>query len=798
MLALLLAFPPQVALSKTPPSGSNTYYLSNRAPLRPSSFQKLPIGAITPGGWIELQVRLQADGYAGHLTEISRFLDKKNNAWLSPQGEGTHNWEEVPYWLRGYGDLGWVLHDPAIKKEAMIWLDAILSSQREDGYFGPRANLKASNGKPDVWPNMLALNALQSLYEATGDKRVIPFMTRYFRWQMDLPDGDLLTGYWEGVRAADNMGSIIWLYNITGDKFLLDLAEKFHKRSAPWSKGVANRHGVNFAQGFREPTAIGVIRNDPTLIAQSDKNYRTFRGEFGQVPGGMYGADENARKGKTDPRQAAETCAMVEMMWSSEWLLAQTGDPAWAERCEDIAFNSLPASQTADMKALRYLTSPNMPLADSRNKAPGFDNGGKMASYDPTDYRCCQHNTLFGWPYYAEHLWMATNGNGLAPLFYGPCDVTATVGSGATAHIAETTQYPFGENVAFKFSMSKADKFPVVLRIPTWCPKPAIFLNDQPMPLTGVGGYATINRTWKTGDVLELRLPMKVVTKTWAAQKGAVSVERGPLTYSLLIKEDYERSGGSAKWPGYEVKPASDWNFGLDLDGKFTVVKRPYRKAGQPFTIDGVPIQIQAKGRKIPEWQLDYQGLVSPLEQSPAKTVSPVETITLIPMGAARLRVTAFPTVSPKGTTWTVPKKANPIIPAKSSHVSFFDSTDALSDGFLPKASNDQEVPRFTFWDHKGTAEWVEYDFPAEKTFSQVQVYWFDDRGTGGCRVPESWKVQYLVGSEWKDAVPRGSYGVERNAMNTVDIEPIKAKSFRLAIKLQDKFSGGILEWVLR
>ena len=80
------------------------------------------------------------------------------------------------------------------------------------------------------------------------------------------------------------------------------------------------------------------------------------------------------------------------------------------------------------MKALRYLTSPNMPQADAGNKSPGLENGGKMISFDPTDYRCCQHNTALGWPYYAEHLWMATSGNGLAPVLYGPSEVSAVVG----------------------------------------------------------------------------------------------------------------------------------------------------------------------------------------------------------------------------------------------------------------------------------------------------------------------------------------------------------------------------------
>ena len=94
-----------------PTVGMNDYYVGNRAPLAPTPFRKLPVGAIKPEGWVLKQLQLQADGFVGHLTEISPWLEKKNNAWLSPTGEGDHGWEEVPYWLKGFGDLGYVLGD---------------------------------------------------------------------------------------------------------------------------------------------------------------------------------------------------------------------------------------------------------------------------------------------------------------------------------------------------------------------------------------------------------------------------------------------------------------------------------------------------------------------------------------------------------------------------------------------------------------------------------------------------------------------------------------------------------------
>jgi len=160
----------------------NSFYVGNREPLLPSPLIKLPIGSIEPQGWLRAQLRLEADGFFGHLTELSRFLIKENNPWLSPEGKGEKFWEEVPYWLKGFGDLAYVLGDQRMIDEAKEWINGVVASQREDGWFGPRANLKSprvhSTGKPDLWPNMPMLNALQSYYEYSSDERVIRLMTK--------------------------------------------------------------------------------------------------------------------------------------------------------------------------------------------------------------------------------------------------------------------------------------------------------------------------------------------------------------------------------------------------------------------------------------------------------------------------------------------------------------------------------------------------------------------------------------------------------------------------------------------
>jgi len=608
--------------------GRNPFYDSNLQPLLPSPLIKLPIGSIHPKGWLRHQLVLMAEGFTGHLPELSPWCQLQGSAWSSPDGEGAYGWEELPYWLKGFGDLGYVLRDDRIITETRRWIEAVLSSQEPDGCFGPRAN-KANR---DLWPNMIMLNVLQSLYEATGDRRVLPFMTRYFQWQSTLPREQLLPDNWEHpliwqkVRGGDNLESIYWLYNRTGERWLLELARRVHERTADWTGGIPSWHGVNICQGFREPAEYYQQSHDVRHLEATERNYETVMGLYGQVPGGMFGADENCRPGYADPRQAAETCSMVESMLSNEMLLKITGNPVYAERCEEIAFNSLPAAMTPEMKGLHYLTAPNMVQLDRESKAPLLQNGGNMLAYDPHSYRCCQHNVSHGWPYYAENLWMATQGNGLAAVLYAASEVEARVGDGTTVRIVEETDYPFGETVEFKLSAPRPVSFPLLLRIPSWCRDARVYVNKhledgQPSPLS----YVVVERTWRDGDTIRLELPMQVRVTTWTRNKNAVSVHRGPLTFSLKIGERWVRYGGTDKWPAYEVYPTTPWNYGLILDAKdpargFEVRRRVGPLPDQPFSVDDAPIELNAKARRIPEWQLERNGLVGALPESPVRS----------------------------------------------------------------------------------------------------------------------------------------------------------------------------------
>jgi hypothetical protein len=785
--------------SPDPPAGTrNQHYASNREPLTESPLVKLPTGSIRPQGWLRRQLELMRDGMIGHLPEVSKWCQIKESAWANPKGEGQYGWEELPYWLKGFVNLGYVLGDERIQREAKAWIEGALSSQEESGYFGPREN----KAKDDVWPNMVMINALQDYQDATGDPRVIPFLLKYFKWELDLPREKLLPGSWQKIRGGDNLASVYWVYNRTGEKWLLDLATKIHERTAPWVDDIQSWHGVNICQSFREPAVFYQQSADPLHLRAAERNYRKVIQRYGQVPGGMFGADENCRPGFSGPRQGAETCSMVEFMFSFEMLLGISGRALFADRCEEVAFNSLPASQTADLKALHYLTAPNLVQCDKENKSPAVENEGCMLAFSPGEqYRCCQHNVSHGWPYFAEHLWMATRGNGLAATLYAPCEVEALVADGVKVKIVETTDYPFDGTVRLKLAAPKSVLFPLALRIPIWCRGPSLSLNGKrinvrPSSLT----YLTLERIWADGDQLQLELPMKVGVRSWPSSQNAISVHRGPLTFSLKIGERWQRCGGTDKWPELELFPTTPWNYGLIVDKRryessFEVVKKEGPLPAQPFDLEAAPVLLKAKAKRIPAWKM-AGGLVGNLQPSPVKSDERVEEITLIPMGCARLRIAAFPVIGDgaRAHEWKEPPRA-----PQASHI--HDNVQALVDGILPKSSKDQEVPRFTWWDHLGTKEWVSITLDKPKKISSAEVYWFDDTGAGRCRAPKSWRLLWKDAAsekdkgEWRPVSNPSVYGVDLDKLNKVTFDPVEASEVRLETELQEGFSGGILEW---
>jgi hypothetical protein len=779
---------------------SGGWYTPNRAGLRPTPFTKLPPGCVTPKGWVRGQLDLQLDGLNGRMYEISDYLVYDNCGWVD---SSKWAWEELPYWLRGFSDLGLVTGDSRVRDLATKWIDGILATQQADGWFGPEAMRTSLDGGPDFWPSMPLVDLLRSHEEATGDERIVAFLSAFFGYMAKQPDA-VFGRSWASFRWGDDIDSLYWLYNRTGNGALLDLVDRIHRNSADYVNSVPTWHNVNLSQGLREPAEYGLLAGDPTYEAATYRLYDTVMNRYGQFSGGGFAADENARSGFYDPRQGFETCGIVELMRTCEMLTRITGDPTWTDRCEELALNMLPAAFDPQQKGTHYITSANSVQLDNTGKSPQFNNGFAMQAYRPGIhiYRCCPHNYGQGWPYYSEEMWLATADNGLCASMYGASEVTAKVGqNGTTIRIAQDTDYPFGETVTLRLAAPVATRFPLWLRIPGWCTQADVRVNGRDIGHghPEAGSYVVVERTWQDRDSVEIRLPMTTTLNRWPGNHDSVSVQRGPLTYSLAIGTRFdEYSGGDSfvtdpNWPHYEVRPTTAWNYGLDINpngalGAFTVTTKAGSVAANPFTPETTPIELSAPVRQVPNWTADDKNVVRHLQPSPSHSSRPAAKATLIPMGAARLRVTSFPVVSanPAGHEWEGPS---------ASHVWQTDLLDAVNDGLEPSNSFDQSMPRLTWWDHLGTTEWVQYDYADAITTSSSSVYWYDDTGHGSCRVPASWQLLYRRGSDWVPVPDPSGYGTQVDRWNTVTFDAVQTTGIRLVAQLQNGVSGGILEW---
>ncbi|OCW93319.1 hypothetical protein A9168_12330 [Macellibacteroides sp. HH-ZS] len=656
--------------------GDNLYsenYLNNRYPLLKKPYIKLPLGSIKPKGWMRQQLEIMRDGMTGNLDVVYEKVMGKRNGWLGGDGDV---WERGPYWIDGLLPLAYILEDKRLIEKLKPWIEWTLASQKADGYFGQdtdRPNepgLQRDNAM-DWWPKMVMLKVMQQYYSATGDQRVIQFLDNYFRYQLkQLPANPLdKWTFWGSQRGGDNLMIVYWLYNITGEKYLLDLGELIHKQTFNWTDIFLNQnhlsrqhslHCVNLAQGFKEPVVYYQQSKDYKHLEAVDKAVSVMRHTIG-LPTGLWAGDELLRFG--NPVYGSELCTAVEMMFSLEEILEVTGNTHWADYLERIAYNVLPTQVTDTYSARQYYQQVNQ-VSVTRNwrdfTTPHDDTD--ILFGELTGYPCCTSNLHQGWPKMVQNLIYATGDNGVAALVYAPCEAKVKVGDGKTLLLREETNYPFDEAIAFHFGFEdkkvKESFFPFRFRVPAWCTQPDFRLNGEKLSLdTQPGEIVSICRNWKTGDVLNVEFPAQVDISYW--YDGGAVVERGPLLYALKMNEKWEKKNIEKEYVAkygnwyFEVTSDSPWNYAFmkknlqkeSLPAGFIVEKKALKDGVYPWNVENAPLQIRTKANRIPSWTL-YRGSAGPIPfntQQGKDYTDTEETIELIPYGCTTLRIAQFP-----------------------------------------------------------------------------------------------------------------------------------------------------------
>lgn len=349
--------------------------------------------------------------------------------------------------------------------------------------------------------------------------------------------------------------------------------------------------------------------------------------------------------------------------------------------------------------------------------------------------------------------------------------------------ITQKTNYPWDGRVLLRVEPEKPGNFEMSLRIPGWAqgqPVPGdlyrymdakaseavVKVNGERVPVALEKGFTSIRREWKAGDTIELELPMPIrrvlAHEKVAANEGRVALERGPVVYCVE---------------------------GADFGGRITQFWFPDDAA---LTPEFKPDHLRGV--------MALNGVVPGSYRNPSGAVEVRPTpFTAIPYYAWENRGAGAMAVWLLRTKEKVRAMPAPSLASSStvsaSYCNQTDSLEALNDRELPGSSRDQGIPRFTWWNHRGGREWIQYEFPAATTVSRVKLYWFDDGG--GCGVPASWRLLYKDGTGFKPVEQASAYPTQRDQFNEVSFTPVNTSALRIEASLQPGKSGGVLEWVV-
>lgn len=638
-------------------AGSN--YPRAAKPIVAPAFTPLPPGAVEPKGWLRDWAESAANGITGHLDEYHPvFADAwKGVAVNAPNAEadGT-GWplEQSSYWLDGLVRLGYVLHDEKLIQKARARLDLIVDGVNRGGssFIYWKTNQPAAFNS---WAHSQMGRALVAYYEATGERRILDALQKAYR-NYPVPMGSLDL-VWINVSGLCNLDALLETYSFTGDKRLLERAASAMQQAdvqATVTNWDQNRfttcHAVCANELIRLPSLFYPWSGDPKYLEAAKNAYQWLGREHLQPYGVSSGEEMLSGIGAF---HLTETCNVTANLWSRLWMFRITGERSWGDDIELAFFNAAPAPIARDFQTMCYYQSPNRLQPESLPNSPG-PGYLKFTRLGQPGVLCCVGAANRILPSYIMHMWMATDDGGLAATLYGPCRVNALAGKHVPVTLDCETSYPFQDNLSLQVTPSQPTTFPLYFRVPAWCQEPQIAVNGQAVAnATDARGFVRIERTWTRGDTVTLKFPMTVQMvrgyeteypqaqrKYFGYKPDSVfekrrlpyeSIRLGPLLFALPIPD----------LDANTVATNADWQFALD---------NVSASKGQDVTIERNPMPVKWNWPlaapivlKVPAQRFDWHPTDD--QALPAESVKgeQAKTISLIPYGCTKFRVSMFP-----------------------------------------------------------------------------------------------------------------------------------------------------------
>jgi uncharacterized protein len=629
------------------------------------AFRDLPIGAVKPAGWIKGWLQRQADGLTGHPENLAYPYDTCMYAGIIPPPTIPHgqNWwpyEQSGYFVDGATRLGHLIDNPAAQKIPAASLQYILDNS------GPGKLGESTWG----WPNTVVGRALIAEHSATGNTKIADVLSECVLGSRSF-----------GGRDGYIFEEALYLYGLNGDPRLLGIAQTGYNRyflddtrsfshvDKIHGDKPLREHGVTAAEQLKLLPMLYCYTGDAQAKELAGLAYRKIEDDSLMPDGGIVSSES---LGTTVFDSMHETCDLTDWSWSFGYQLMASGEGHWADLIERIAFNALPGAVTKDFKQLQYFSSVNQILA-SNTACPRIA-PTRMSYRSAHDTECCAGNVNRAMPNYVTRMWMRMAG-GVAATLYGPCELN-TVINGQPVVITEETDYPFRETLTFKVKIAQPTAFAFALRIPEWCSNAALMINGKPAGLEcRPGTFVTLQREYRDGDRVELQLPMGVQLKDWFGGR-AVSVQRGPLVYSVKIDENWVESqqdpdaikralkGNNIQgFPAVEFFPQGEWRYGMDpaqksAPEKFKVIEAPMPE--NPFLAESAPVRIEVPLRILPQWATSWRPVIEPAssnlklaphnpsslpDDAEMQAVGEPTVLSLVPYGSTYLRLTTLPVI---------------------------------------------------------------------------------------------------------------------------------------------------------